>query len=68
MSQPSYVKLAIAPEMPFIKAFINLFEAFENSDRQIVDINRNLRLELYKIQYMSGTFDLYQKSDAGEAL
>jgi len=67
MLDPSHVRLGFTPELEFIKAFIALVESFSDSRRQIVDANRALRLELYKMTYLSGTFELYQKSDAGEA-
>jgi hypothetical protein len=59
MKKEVNVKFNIGPERDFIKAFIDLFEAFNDPRRQIVDLNRALRVQLYKLTYFSDSFNLY---------
>ena len=68
MSGPSNLKLGLAPELELIISFKELLESFNDPNRHIVDVNKAFRLELYKLTYLSDKFNLYQKSDAGEAL
>jgi hypothetical protein len=68
MSDSSNLKLGVAPELELIISFKDLLESFNDPNRLIVDVNKAFRLELYKLTYLSGKFNLYQKSDAGEAL
>jgi len=68
MSDPSNLKLGSAPDLELIISFKDLLESFNDPNRHIVDVNKAFRLELYKLTYLSDKFNLYQKSDAGEAL
>jgi hypothetical protein len=68
MSDTSNLKLGVAPELELIISFKDLLESFNDPNRHIVDVNKAFRLELYKLTYLSEKFNLYQKSDAGEAL
>jgi len=59
MSDPSNLKLGSAPELELIISFKDLLESFNDPNRHIVDVNKALRLELYKLTYLSDKFNLY---------
>lgn len=56
------------PESSFLKAFVNVINQASDSTKMVIDANKDIRRELFKLFYLEGTFDLFMKGDAQEAL
>ena len=42
----------------------NLFKDGEKPEVKVLDANKHIRRELFKLYYLEGTYDLYEKGDA----